>query len=264
MQVMIPRGGAVATIDLKIVVAIGILFCIPLLVYSYVLTQSMRRPDYIVPFCAAKLGDIIITSRSIIVCYYLIRRCLVGACDPSDVFKAFCNPVHELHELPVFPVLFVVISPFVWCLLFRCHSFWTPFLVNLVGFCSLVAASIIVQAPTANYPTLVVLYAAVALGLYNLEYSAAYSFSVVINLERAIKQKMAAVTEKDIIASSAEDLRHFVGNVAHDLKTPIQALVSELDYMEGGSQTTINSRLQSVHSMKNICNFMTMTINRYD
>ena len=69
-----------------------------------------------------------------------------------------------------------------------------------------------------------------------------------------------------------------IGNVAHDLKTPLQAFVSELDYIGDHISANKSTKLssdngcirnveldmhQSVQSMKNICNFMTMTINRY-
>eukprot|EP01034_Spumella_vulgaris_P044660 gene44660-biopygen37992 len=73
----------------------------------------------------------------------------------------------------------------------------------------------------------------------------------------------------------ATELRHMIGNVAHDLKTPLSAFVSGMDFIlsvmddlklvakpdtEIGRGLT--SILDSIHNMKNVNEFMLMTINR--
>jgi signal transduction histidine kinase len=56
------------------------------------------------------------------------------------------------------------------------------------------------------------------------------------------------------------------GNVAHDLRTPLQAFQSELELLRGNikdaSTTDKSSLFDSIAQLERICHFMTMTINR--
>jgi signal transduction histidine kinase len=56
------------------------------------------------------------------------------------------------------------------------------------------------------------------------------------------------------------------GNVAHDLRTPLQAFQSELEILRGnvksGASEKENIALSSIKQLERICNFMNMTINR--
>jgi signal transduction histidine kinase len=73
----------------------------------------------------------------------------------------------------------------------------------------------------------------------------------------------------------ANELRHMIGNVAHDLKTPLSAFVSGMDFLttilseasgKAGSEaekaSMMKSVMDSIHNMKNVNEFMLMTINR--
>ncbi len=78
----------------------------------------------------------------------------------------------------------------------------------------------------------------------------------------------------------ANELRHMIGNVAHDLKTPLSAFISGVDFilsvlsdLKSSSTTTmvkvdsevgrgLTAILESIQNMKNVNDFMLMTINR--
>jgi signal transduction histidine kinase len=73
----------------------------------------------------------------------------------------------------------------------------------------------------------------------------------------------------------ANELRHMIGNVAHDLKTPLSAFVSGIDFLtnvlkdakdRGGSEaekaSMMASVMDSINNMKNVNEFMLMAINR--
>ena len=57
-----------------------------------------------------------------------------------------------------------------------------------------------------------------------------------------------------------------LGNVAHDLRTPLQAFQSELDILRDTIKELLREQailpLRSVTQLDRICNFMNMTINR--
>ena len=56
------------------------------------------------------------------------------------------------------------------------------------------------------------------------------------------------------------------GNVAHDLRTPLQAFQSELELLRDNVKTDTTNKtkllLSSIKQLERICNFMNMTINR--
>jgi signal transduction histidine kinase len=58
----------------------------------------------------------------------------------------------------------------------------------------------------------------------------------------------------------------YLGNVAHDLRTPLQAFQSELELFHGYIKTKSTncnfSMLDSITQLERICHFMNMTINR--
>ena len=98
--------------------------------------------------------------------------------------------------------------------------------------------------------------------MYDYERGVAYAFVVSVRAEQATRHKAIAENEKRIIEENAKDLRHFIGNVAHDLKTPLQGFVSELDVLEGSGDVATKAGRGSLRALKSTCHYMTMTINR--
>jgi len=100
------------------------------------------------------------------------------------------------------------------------------------------------------------------LAMYDFENGLVHSFVVSLRAEQATRHKAIAENEKRIIEDNAKDLRHFIGNVAHDLKTPLQGFVSELNVLEGSGDVATRAGRESLQSLKSTCHYMTMTINR--
>ena len=98
--------------------------------------------------------------------------------------------------------------------------------------------------------------------MHEFEHALSHSFTAYMNLEQATRQKAIAENEKRVIEDNARDLRHFIGNVAHDLKTPLQAFLSELNCLEGSGAVGTAAGRSSLQSLKGTCHYMTMTINR--
>ena len=73
-----------------------------------------------------------------------------------------------------------------------------------------------------------------------------------VAIENEQKQKQAEVASKE--------MRSFIGNIAHDLKTPLQSFVSEIALLT--ESHTEESKKSSVSALESLCTFMLMTINR--
>jgi signal transduction histidine kinase len=70
----------------------------------------------------------------------------------------------------------------------------------------------------------------------------------------------------NLITLSPCSLHPFIGNVAHDLRTPLQAFQSELDVLRDSVKDNTTDRpkqqFNSIKQLVRICHFMNMTINR--
>ena len=96
------------------------------------------------------------------------------------------------------------------------------------------------------------------------------------NMEHSIRTQMHTENERRVIEMRSVEMRHLLGNVAHDLKTPMQSFVMDLEGLEKLLQPYIASPghnvvishdvltniLGAIHNMSDTNTFMTMVINR--
>jgi CheY-like chemotaxis protein/signal transduction histidine kinase len=80
--------------------------------------------------------------------------------------------------------------------------------------------------------------------------------------EKAALLSFSARSQIDKVEISWENL-NFIGNVAHDLKTPLQAITSELSTLSSFTESnSVRQRIESIEMLKGLCNMMVMFINR--
>ena len=106
--------------------------------------------------------------------------------------------------------------------------------------------------------------------VYSLEIDHITRYVTSSNLEISIRAAMKAENEEFLSKQHSVDLKMLIGNCAHDLKTPLQGLVSNLDIIQKvfeiqhvclDDEANISVRT-SLESSLNICNFMSMAVNR--
>lgn len=181
-------------------------------------------------------ADQLILWSSITGTMILLVRCSKGACG-EDQNEDACNPRHEDHGLPTDTLManlfLIVLLP----VIFKAHRASILLLSYCVTFFGLIAASVVVQA-TADATLVVSCVIAFGMMIYDHERNMMTMF-LVIQGQRTYYDRLLSLER---IRTSAEietvELRNLIGSIAHDLKTPLQAIMVELDGLQVSSQHT--------------------------
>ena len=234
------------------------------MMYTYIATRPLHKLKYEIRIPARYLGDTIILCRVIMLSYRILEIALAGQCSTRpSVITLDCNPLADQNELPMLTVIQLMLGTILIPLMFRCHTPWVNFFQVFVCFASLAASMVIVKYSASEIMVVATLLIIANASMHEFEHALSHSFTAYMNLEQATRQKAVAENEKRVIEDNARDLRHFIGNVAHDLKTPLQAFLSELNCLEGSGAVGTAAGRSSLQSLKGTCHYMTMTINRY-
>ena len=84
-------------------------------------------------------------------------------------------------------------------------------------------------------------------------------YMILLESRSYMQANLHSENEKKVMEMQSRELRFLIANVAHDLKTPLQAFSFELEAMKRQSTAGHNS---SILLLESICSFMLMTINR--
>lgn len=237
-------------------------FCI--ILYAFGMSQQRRGRQMPFNISIRYVGNIIIFTRAVTMGARVINLARNGPCDDNATrYNMDCNPQHDQQLLPILPVLQLYATSLIVPIIYRCHTAWINFLCVFIVFGVMCVALTYANASEVMFHASGSLMIASLVGMYDFEHSVAHAFTAYSNLEKVTREKVIAENEKQIIEDNAKDLRHFIGNVAHDLKTPLQAFVSELDYLDESLGNDSRAGLHSVRSLKSTCHYMTMTINRW-
>ena len=247
----------------RTLIGVGLLRPFFLVMYTYIATQRTHKLKYNINLPPQLMGNLAILARVVISGYALVQRCRIH-CDDTNNVNAFCNPVQDQHQLPPMTLMSFVASTIFMPIIFRCHNPLAAYASVIMTFISVCIALAVVDAESIMFAKVFLFGILVLIGIADFERTSAYSFASYMGVEQAVREKVTAENEKRTMAENSNELRRFIGNVAHDLKTPLQAFVSELDYLEGNKAVASSvSGLNSLQSLKSTCSFMTMTINRY-
>ena len=219
---------------------------------------------------------------SIIGGFILISRCYVGECEEEEPDE-YCNPRHEAQGLPtvtlignLFIVMFILI-------IFKVHDYWCILASGIITMASFTAAIILAEA-YSDIPLVVSALAVVAVVIYEAERTMVTIYETLKTNRVYYEELLVLERSKKTMGAERDQLRSMIGNVAHDLKTPLQAFVAELEGLnaalsnirrlaEGNRSLGPGSAwdevlhhasesLDYVTSLKDIYQFMMLAINR--
>ena len=200
-------------------------------------------------------GDGLILSYSI--CFGAFLYGIATAeCEGSDVSpRAMCD------HIPIDSALAYVSANLMFAVLIKCrHLISVVLAIGIEGF----FMSLIVHIVEPTLPNVMIVFITLSLQCFVVFDSDTYwrqLYLLLIQSQNLMHSKIMTDNENVVMEMQATELRFLIGNVAHDLKTPLQAFSFELEQMKGKSDDA-DKRNESISLLESICSFMLMTINR--
>ena len=175
-------------------------------------------------------ADQYILWSSMIGTLLLLVRCIEGACEEGQNEDS-CNPRHEARGLPtdtlVANLFMIILLP----VIFKAHRTSNLLVSYCVTFFGLIAAAIITKA-TADAVMIFACIFAFGMMIYDYERNMATLFLVIQGQQTYYDQLLSLERVRVSAEIEAVELRNLIGNIAHDLKTPLQAVMVELDGLQ--------------------------------
>lgn len=124
--------------------------------------------------------------------------------DDGDLYLYDCNPSFETGGTPLTPMLSLIVGNIFIVLVLRCHSSWAARISYFVACMAAIAAAFV--SPDASQSFTVILVAFMSVFIYDgIENESLRVFEALLDLETSKRVQM-------------REMKHFIGNVAHDLK----------------------------------------------
>jgi signal transduction histidine kinase len=230
------------------------------------------------------LPDMVVIIASITHALELIGRVRNGQCPEGTSLwdSQGCNPVADAHSVPHDSVIVLFLVPILILTYFKGCTIQAAAVGSVIGLVGTVVSLWMVGGYLQTYTAL---YGMIfALVTFEAERTKRVSFlltrSVRIKQEKLHKEQLAAVTSMNkamLVEAEMKQLRALMGNVAHDLKTPIACIAADIALMRdaaisdlasessGGSNTKRGNKsvyLTFANSIEATANFMLMAINR--
>eukprot|EP01035_Chromulina_nebulosa_P002595 gene2595-3523_t len=178
--------------------------------------------------------DVLISFTSLLTGLYLLARVMAGQCPDKETWflsQDSCNPNAKDNGLPYDQLLLVQITPLVMQMYFQGVSRWGVLIASLISLAFLGASLVIVNGQCYVFSI------AYALFFHHTCYESqrtkgedflnsrriSQQESEMLNTEIEHQKQMIEMTNK-LSHFETDQLRSIYGNVAHDLKTPIQSI----------------------------------------
>lgn len=147
-------------------------------------------------------------------CFRMISKVVSGQCRFHTIAaQTFCNPYATVGALPPDPLLTLAILPIALTFLTREKNFWMILIASFSAFGSILYSQSYIGFSERIY-YLITYFLIMLLLLYDARYHSLGVFFVFKDLKQTILE-----TEKAADVKHLNEMRHLVGNVAHDLKT---------------------------------------------
>lgn len=216
------------------------IFFVPLMIHVYNLIQKHipgklpRISIKTVYLCDANI--VILTG---LIAYSLIHTSMNPNCPYPN-----CVPIRE-HSLQPNILLALYTSSFIGPVALKVHHSWAVFASFTICFVSSLLSAVIVKTPDSTYRMIIVCSIMLFLVLYDYERSLKKLYEDSMNLSATMMAKLEIENEKKLVQLKSEEMRILIGNVAHDLKSPLQSFVCELDTLLEYSTFAIQSSIIS-------------------
>lgn len=229
-----------------------------LLMYYFRLKYKDFNPSIYFNATATQLDNAYVTMHCLTGLFALWCRCRYGPCDDEANFV--CNPLYHIDAAPFDTLFFNALVPLTSSAITQTIT-WKigVFIAALNGVGTLVICVVYDLTGSTMFPLFMFL-ALIVLIEYFLHRHSIQSFITVSTFESTIRRQLALENEKTLQAMQSRELRHLIGNVAHDLKTPLSAIVMELDNLS--ECISSRGRAESVKTLKISAAFMSMMVNR--
>jgi hypothetical protein len=206
-------------LSLRLAIAVMALFNFHSIFYSKVTHESSNKEEFrffvnrvtalsnfIVVSVALVNGAAYMWTSSKGSCLYLDPQTLKYEVRNSDTYFYDCNSSFETGGTPVNSMVLLLLGNIFIVTTLPCHSSWAARINYFVTCFSCITAAAL--SPDPGQSTLIILSAFLSIVVYeNIEANSLAVFKALLNLEY---NKRVGVKE----------LKHFIGNVAHDLKVP--------------------------------------------
>jgi CheY-like chemotaxis protein len=181
------------------------------------------------------LGNLIVFFLSIGNGCVLISRSLAGKCPEETIgLETFCNPYSPWNLIPFDILLSNSIIAILFTVVFKTHHLWMAIVSILITIISILISVAFLGWPKSHFNIvylffIVIVYATITLEIH---LHSSHLFESFHHLQETIEEKLNKSNEELLKQLQYTELHHMIGNVAHDLNTPLQALIMELDILE--------------------------------
>lgn len=237
-----------------------IIITIFLFLYLYSIVERKFEIKYKLGLNLMILGNI---SGALLVVYpagFMIYRTYLDICAGNGLFHPGCRndaltDLRLAYIIAIYPLQMIIIQ-----IVIKVHHIGCLALSAVVGFICIAIVARKIEAESEMFPLIVLSCFFVLVVFYANTSGSMKAFVSYNDVEASTRCAIAAENERSLMEMQSTELRHLIGNVAHDLKTPLAALVSELDGLV--DDPTPSNRQKTVDTLRGVCSFMTMMINR--
>jgi len=231
---------------------------IPLWLHFYAVTQK-KYPNNFRPLSISIsfLGDALMFVFSVSYGTYLCGMATIDGCDSSLVPHALmCD--HKFNFSGIVRYISVTIM---FLILIKSRHQLAVILVIMIEIAVLSTVVSVVDPVVENYMGIVIILLSQIFVVFDSEHSRRM-YLLLMESRSTMHDKIMTENENVVMEMQTTELRFLIGNVAHDLKTPLQAFSYELDLMKSHPELKKQGNTESILILESICSFMLMTINR--
>ena len=234
-----------------------IVIVISIWVHLYAVLQKnfpyMCKP---LPIDMVYLGDAVLLTYVVSYGAFIYGTSIAQGCDYSSSLSTLTGEGH----VPLDSIISYIAMGMMFVVLLKCRHTIVVLVFLVIQMAIIVSVMSIMEPNRVNTLAALVVFVAQALVAYDYDAYSRRLHKVVINSKNSMQAKLRSDNEKVLMRMQATEMRFLIGNVAHDLKSPLQAISFELEMLK--VKDINRSFKDSLLLLESICSFMLMTINR--